>query len=249
MPRRWKKKSSLNEGDLFKTKYGREFTIGGYDPLSNTYECIFEGLTKWVGKRSIHSGSIKHPNDKTVFSTGFIGIGRYDPKLHKDAYRKWTGMLKRVYAKDTHYQKNYEKVTIAEEWYSFQIFAEWFYEQYREDRWELDKDLYYLGKSDVPKCYSDKTCFLIPRELNLMLRGFKYNPKVQKERSVYRAYSEIQGVKLELGRFLSESNAKMVIVVTKVSVIEQWVKNINLPFKIDSGKIIREVCEGLKGEV
>ena len=63
MSRRWKKRTSLNEGGVFKTKYGREFVIGKYDPKGTKYECIFSDLIKWVEKTSIDSGSIKHPND------------------------------------------------------------------------------------------------------------------------------------------------------------------------------------------
>ena len=129
-------------------------------------------------------------------------------------------MLKRVYSKDSHYIKVYEKVTVCEEWHNFQKFSEWFYSQGAPFDWELDKDLFYIDKEGTDKKYSKDTCFLVPSNLNKMLRGFKYNPKVQKEKRKYRAYTELKGEKLELGRFHKESNAKLAIVTAKISAVD-----------------------------
>jgi hypothetical protein len=57
----------------------------------------------------------------------------------------------------------YKDCIVDERWHNFQIFGEWFEENYVEG-FELDKDI--LGKSS--KIYSPETCCFVPQEINLM---------------------------------------------------------------------------------
>jgi hypothetical protein len=112
----------------------------------------------------IMRGEVKNPYHPSVFNVGFIGLGVYKTKEDYKMtpyYKKWTGILKRVYGNTKHY----EGVTICKEWYNFQVFAEWFYENYNPEtmkEWQLDKDILIKGN----KVYSPKTCCFVPQEIN-----------------------------------------------------------------------------------
>jgi hypothetical protein len=112
----------------------------------------------------IMRGEVKNPYHPSVFNVGFIGLGVYKTKEDYKMtpyYKKWTGILKRVYGNTKHY----EDVTICKEWYNFQVFAEWFYENYNPETmegWHLDKDILKKGN----KIYSPETCCFVPQEIN-----------------------------------------------------------------------------------
>lgn len=252
MPRRWEKSSSLKEGDIFKTLYGREFAIGKYRQEENKYECIFKDRVRLVNKRDIGSGRILHPYDRTVYSVGYLGEGLYSPLKDKTPYRKWCGMFKRVYSEDPHYRKNYENVTISEDWHNFQNFADWYYKQdyvMKDIKYELDKDLYYLDKTAKVKHYSKETCTLLPKELNTKIAKFTKNPAVTKEGGKYRARVSMKNVSVELGRFINKINAKCAIITANIALIEGSLKSYKIPVTINYEDIISVCCEEIGSEI
>jgi hypothetical protein len=81
-------------------------------------------------------------------------------------------MLSRCYNKKVHLiQTTYKEAIVCEEWHNFQVFAEWFENNYKED-WQLDKDILVKGN----KIYSPETCCFVPQEINLTL-GTKVGKK------------------------------------------------------------------------
>lgn len=61
---------------------------------------------------------------------------------------------------------HYDECTVHKDWHNFQVFAEWFYKQTGSDKgWQLDKDILVRGN----KVYSENTCALVPKEINLLL--------------------------------------------------------------------------------
>jgi len=73
-------------------------------------------------------------------------------------------MLERCYCKKYHTKKpTYIGCSVAEEWHSFQNFAQWFYENSTES-FELDKDILIKGN----RVYSSKTCCFVPAEINVL---------------------------------------------------------------------------------
>lgn len=125
-----------------------------------------------VSISSFKNGTIKNRNHKSVCGVGFLGYGKYKtgtsrnrPKIEKDCYWFWTSMIKRVHnpnknTRSMSYQR--KQVTIYEDWYNFQNFADWFYNKsnYRLG-WVLDKDL--LSDKNI---YSPETCLFIPERVN-----------------------------------------------------------------------------------
>ena len=129
-------------------------------------DCVLQAQTAHV-----KSGNVKNPLHKSINNVGYHGVGNYSSKEHKEVYKLWRTVLRRVYdSKYLERQPTYREVTVCKEWHNFQNFAEWLYTEsnYRPD-WQLDKDLL----SGTSKEYNKTTCIFIPRELNSFLANVK----------------------------------------------------------------------------
>ena len=114
---------------------------------------------------------VKNPYHPRVFGVGYFGQGKYVAQKNKNknrVYQTWKGMLQRCY--DPYYineHLTYIDCYVCEEWHNFQVFAEWYYENYYEiegDRPEIEKDI--LIKDN--KIYSPQTCIFVPRRINIL---------------------------------------------------------------------------------
>jgi hypothetical protein len=155
---------------------------------------------------------MKNPNLPTVYSIGFIGQGRYTSKNNgkiNKIYDIWIGMLKRCYSEKFHIkQSTYKNCIVDGRWYNFQVFGDWFEENYREG-FELDKDILKKGN----KIYSPETCCFVPREINsLMLscnkmRGI-YPIGVSKTgNGKFKASYRARGKQITIGRYNNTKEA------------------------------------------
>ena len=116
---------------------------------------------------------LRDPKAPTVFGIGRIGIGHH--KAHEGSadtqpFRIWRAMLRRCYygPEATAWREGY---TVAEVWHDFQVFADWFEENYPRDggSYQLDKDTIALGN----KVYGPAVCTFITQQENLAARRFK----------------------------------------------------------------------------
>jgi hypothetical protein len=73
-------------------------------------------------------------------------------------------MLSRCYQSTNNRNYSYCDVEVCEEWHNFQNFAEWFYDNFKNNGWFLDKDIL------CPTCkiYSPETCCFVPNEVNVL---------------------------------------------------------------------------------
>jgi len=113
---------------------------------------------------------------RSVYSVGFLGIGKYNTVNNQPAYKRWKRMLERCYNKE--YLLNnptYINCIVIDKWHNFQNFAKWFKENCVTG-YHLDKDLINLGN----KVYSPDNCIFVPQELNSLLIDSK-----KKNRSKY----------------------------------------------------------------
>lgn len=79
-------------------------------------------------------------------------------------YRQWSDMLIRCYSEKSRFRHpTYADVTVCDEWLKASNFVAWQKTQYREEGWQLDKDLLVVRN----KVYSPETCMYIPRWLNV----------------------------------------------------------------------------------
>ena len=84
-----------------------------------------------------------------------------------DVKMTWRNMLERCYSYKPMYHA-YWDCEVCDEWKNdFESFKEWYYQNLWScpERLELDKDLLSNGK----KIYSQETCCLIPKSLNVFL--------------------------------------------------------------------------------
>lgn len=149
-----------NEGFLMKvTEYkdARNIIIEFQDEYKAKVHATYTNFKK---------GSVANPYNKTSYNIGYIGQGKYTPKICKKIYDVWRKMLQRCY--DPYFinkELTYKDVYVCDEWHCFQNFAKWWEENYYEilnEKMELDKDI--LIKNN--KMYSPKTCLIVPQRLN-----------------------------------------------------------------------------------
>lgn len=159
-------------GEKHRTSEGYEAEIIEY---FNSLNCTikFDDGTVVNNKkyREIKNGSVKNPNHKTVYGIGYIGQGRYKVTTtgKNKPYKKWHSLIQRCYdvkAFDRH--PTYESCSVDERWHNFQVFAEWFENNYIEG-FELDKDILVKGN----KIYSPETCCFVPQGVNALFTNRK----------------------------------------------------------------------------
>lgn len=158
-------------GDVFHVNAGGSATVIEY---RNSREVVIKyndeyGHIATVAAYDLRRGKVKNPYHPVVCGVGFVGFGDHLASIkrkHTPAYIAWKDMLKRCYNPKYHARfPTYIGCSVIEDWHNFQIFAEWFEKQYREEGWHLDKDLIVRGN----KIYSETTCALIPHQLNNLL--------------------------------------------------------------------------------
>lgn len=91
-------------------------------------------------------------------------VGIENRKLTR-CYMVWDAMLSRCYnTKHANYFRYGGRgVTVCEEWHHFQSFASWYHSRYKEDGWQLDKDI--LCEQGTP-VYCPESCLFVPPEIN-----------------------------------------------------------------------------------
>lgn len=119
---------------------------------------------------ALQKGSFRNPFYKSFYGIGYIGYGSFKSGYkdsHTKAYAVWSSMFCRCYCeKFLSRSPSYVGCSVSPEWHNFQNFAKWFYSQKGFDEgFHLDKDIKVSGN----KIYGENTCFLIPKELNLLL--------------------------------------------------------------------------------
>lgn len=121
------------------------------------------------GYREFKKGKVRNPFDKTIYSVGYIGTGKYKIKENGKltiSYRYWQSMLRRCFSEEYHRkQPTYIHCEIDSKWLNFQNFAIWFeknFYQIENERMELDKDILFKGN----KLYSENKCVFVPQSIN-----------------------------------------------------------------------------------
>lgn len=83
--------------------------------------------------------------------------------MQHSGYHQWDNLLTRCYSESYKArQPTYVGVTVCNEWLTASNFVAWYKAQYKEEGWQLDKDLLFVGN----KVYSPTTCIYVPKWLN-----------------------------------------------------------------------------------
>jgi hypothetical protein len=138
----------------------------------NTHEVYFQfDITGWIGcfqMDHIKKGSIKDKMSPSVLNVGFFGEGKYKNKENgvvAKSYRTWHNMLERCY--DNKYQEKkptYIGCSVDKQWLNYQVFAEWYEENYPNDGkdYHLDKD----ALIEHNRVYGPDTCCFLTAQQN-----------------------------------------------------------------------------------
>lgn len=127
-------------------------------------------------------GIVKNYNKVKYGYHGYIGVGKYASE-HRDenknrilhhSYKVWSGMHNRAENYDGKHP-SYSDVTVCEEWWNYQNFAEWYEKNYYEIEGDflcLDKDI----KDPYSRVYSPNTCMLVPDCINNIFKKMEDRP-------------------------------------------------------------------------
>jgi hypothetical protein len=159
----------------------------------------------------------------TVCGVGYIGGGKHTPSSPQ--YKAWTRMLFRCYG--TKQQLAYRGCSVAEEWYNFQNFANWYDQNYYTVEGEvmaLDKDILVRGN----KVYGPETCIFVPTKLNILFiqkdnkTGLPQGVNFHKPTGKYLVKCrDSKGYRKNLGRFNTPKEAFAVYKTFKEKVIQE----------------------------
>ncbi|CAH9014585.1 putative homing endonuclease HNH [Vibrio phage 496E54-1] len=180
---------------------------------------INTGSEVWTRTVHIRSGLIKDKLSPRLQGVGYIGTGPYSPTHYNSVkgvwentfhYNRFGGMIYRCYNPKSY--ETYKDSFVEEKWHNFQTFAGWVDSEWKEEyrvsgiQFELDKDLLVKGN----KVYSESTCCLIPKEVNMTLvkgdkhRGSSLIGTSLTKKGRFRARGYFNGVAIELGLFDEE---------------------------------------------
>lgn len=165
-------KRNIRIGEEKTNSFGSLMVISEYRNARDI-DIYFE-MYNWTCKHNTYdnfvNGSVKSPWEPRVYGVACIGVGKYNYLEHKDIYSRWNHMLARCYDPKYHVEKpSYIGCTVHDLWLNFQVFAQWYEDNYYDIDNEtmcLDKDLFGNSKS---KIYSPATCCFLPMKINSVI--------------------------------------------------------------------------------
>lgn len=182
-----------------------------------------------------------YPKERRVYFNGKSKIIWYCR-----TFSRWRNMLKRCYSGTDH---AYRDVSVCDAWLKFSNYKMWVDNQIKPNvEWDVDKDLI-SGKA---REYSEETCVILPKNLNMFLvvsvgKGL-VGSYYDASRNKYQAYcNEFGGKRVSLGRHETEHQAHKMWQVEKVRqlrVAKEWYSKqiYSIPVVVSSlSKIIRNV--------
>lgn len=167
-------------GQVFTDIHGYKATVVKYVRAKEVYVQFECGRLGMFDYGNLKKGAFENPWHPTIAGVGYFGFGEYkkaSTKVDRNAYRRWTNMIKRCYdERELKKRPSYEKVTVCEEWHNFQNFAKWYEDNYYEvedEQMDLDKDILLKGNT----VYSPETCCFVPHNINILMAYRRSNRK------------------------------------------------------------------------
>lgn len=199
-------------GEIGVNNFGSEMVIVGY--RSNKDIDVHFPEYNWTVENALYknftAGKIKCPYEPRVHNVGYVGEGQYSVRENNKItkpYAVWQGMITRCY--DSNWQqkkaRTYVDCEVCEEWHNYQVFAEWYEQNYYEipeQTMALDKDILVKGN----KIYSPDTCVFVPQNINNLFtkcdsaRG-DYPIGVRRRNRKYTSSCSINNDRIHLGTY------------------------------------------------
>ena len=162
-------KRKYDIGQKLNTKNNGELVIASHKK-NGMYEVVFldTSYKTLCFCSNITLGNVKDFLKPSVCGVGVIGDGIHKTTVNNKktkVYICWKSMIQRCYDNSKDRNSTYADCEVCEEWQEFQIFAEWYFENYPRDGsdYQLDKDTIKKGN----KIYSPETCCFISKEENI----------------------------------------------------------------------------------
>ena len=160
-------------GEMNFNRFGSDMILEKYNSCSDIVVRFVENgnLVNTIYDR-FKKGDVRNPYDKTVCGVGYLGEGIHkvseNGKMTK-MYTVWNSMLHRAYNEKYHNRfPSYKDVTVCREWHNFQVFGDWFQDNYYKIENEImcmDKDILIKGN----KLYSPETVCFVPERINTLI--------------------------------------------------------------------------------
>lgn len=209
---------SMFVGDIYEVSKG-VVTVVKYESAIKVTVKFEDGYETATTASDIRKKEVKNPFYRSVAGVGYLGVGNFSYLEHTYAYNKWSYMMNRVYNKKVVEYARYggRGITVCEEWYNFQNFAEWITTQsnYGKSGYELDKDLI-DPKSHI---YSKETCCLIPQHINAAITGRRGG--INKAKNKFRVRVSLQGKSINVGLYESIDEATSAYKMAKVDFVRR----------------------------
>lgn len=157
----------------------------------------------------MQEGKIANPYFRGFNGQGYIGVGKYNSNLIANpAYSKWMSIWRRIGQIDKPDFATYVDCKMDVRWESLQDFSEFYHScPYRQDGWELDKDLIVPGN----RIYGPDTAAYVPVEINAFIKTRKRKAHlpmgVNVNRAFFSAAIRIDGKETYLGNFVTPEEA------------------------------------------
>ena len=157
-------------GKTFSSNNFGDFIVVDYVSSKNiTVEFIATGYQTKTTTKEINQGKITDRLKPSVFGVGVIG-NKYPINENGNInyiYKVWNNILNRCYNEKARLKyKAYSDCSTSDNFKCYEYFYEWFVSQKGcDERFEIDKDLLVKGN----RIYSENTCILLPKEINLAL--------------------------------------------------------------------------------
>lgn len=211
-------------GEINYNNFGSKMIIVKYRKRKNidVYFSKYDWTAESVDYGNFKKGNIACPYEPRVYEVGYIGEGKYrtinENGKHSKCYEVWVKMLQRCFDEKFQIKRpTYKNCEVCKEWLNFQVFAEWFYNNYYEIEGEkmcLDKDILIKGN----KIYSPDTCIYVPQTINTLFVkcnksrgnypiGVSYHKMSKKFMAHCNVYDYKKNKKINLGYYSTPEEA------------------------------------------
>ena len=221
----------IKVGDRFTTNKGGDVVVVEYVKAKNIIvEFVDSHRHRVVTTRSdMLRGRIKNPFVLSVYGVGYIGVGEYKSSKgparlgfkRTESYVAWKNMLCRCYYSGYNNPELYAHVSVDSKWHNYQVFAEWYTKQIRNNKCNgklcLDKDI--LTDDFV---YSASTCCVVPDAINKLVKsskGGEYLPGIKS--SSKKGYHMLPNSTCSNTVFSNEIEAHLAFVQARVNKIKE----------------------------
>lgn len=154
-------------GDVITSNNCGDYQVVELSSRIGTVRFLNTGTEVTTSRGNIGRGIVKDYCAPTVMGTGFIGYGKHRCSINRKktkAYQTWCSMFVRCYHEPSLKRSpTYRGCSVDPRWHNFQVFGDWFDENYIEG-FVLDKDT----KIEGNRVYSPDTCMFIDPITNVV---------------------------------------------------------------------------------